>query len=325
MVARAAGVALVTASYALKNNPKISLATRDRVRAAAIKLGYVPDPEIGRLMHMLRAGRSASPKSTIALLSFDSDPRAERNQYFNSLIQGVEQRARDLGYSTDLISVNPAEVGSARLAKILQSRGIQGIVIPPLRHATQCSTLLDWSQFSIIAATYTAQQIVVHRVVPHHLQIGLLSLAQLQAKGYKRLGLITEPGDHERVNYSFLAALAMHQQAGHFARIPARQFSAQCDLLEWHEKYHPDVILTTEKRQISTLLSALGPARLGQSPVFLLNHPRDFAGGGVDQHPEVVGKIALELLAGQIQRGERGYVEHPTVMMVEGSWIDPQG
>ena len=45
----------------MRNNPKISRATRERVQRAANKIGYVPHPEIGRLMHLLRAKRMPYP------------------------------------------------------------------------------------------------------------------------------------------------------------------------------------------------------------------------------------------------------------------------
>ena len=324
MVAKSAGVSLATASYAVGNNPKISGKTRIKVQRVARKLGYIPNPELGRLMHLLRAGRTPAQQSTIALLSFNVQPRVKRNNYWVRLVEGVYQRGKELGYSVDPITVDPKEIESGRLTKILSSRGAQGVLIPPLHQVIDCAHLAEWTQFSVVAATYTAQNLAVNRVVPHHLQIGMLALEVLRKKGFKRVGLITEAGDHERVIYSFLAALAMHQQMGRFARIPALLYPANGAVAKWYEKNLPDVILTTESHLAVALREIIGARRIANSPIFLLNHPGQGLSpiSGTYQHPEIVGRIAVDLLAAQIQRGERGFVQHPNATMVEGSWID---
>jgi len=56
--AKEPGVSVMTVSYALRYHAKIPKATRERVQREAKRLGYVPSPEISRLMHLLRAGRS---------------------------------------------------------------------------------------------------------------------------------------------------------------------------------------------------------------------------------------------------------------------------
>lgn len=324
MVAKAAKVTTATASYALKNNPKISQKTRTRIHRIAKRLGYAPDPEISRLMHVLRTGRGVAKSTSIALLSFAAESRPEQNQYFLTLLDGVRQRAGEVGHTIDSISVDPKKIRSDRLTQILRSRGIQGILIPPFHHLIDCSGWIDWSQFSVIAATYSAQRLSVNRVVPNYLQNSIHALGRLHNSGFKRVGLITEEGDHERVNYSYLAALAMYQRQGTFADIPDIQSTAKDELLKWYQKYRPDVLLTTERHQIRTLTSSIGPDQIMKSPIFNLNSSRDQELAGIYQHPEIVGRIAVDLLAGAIQRGERGYVEHSNVTMVEGSWVEPE-
>lgn len=322
LVAKSAGVSLVTASYAMRNNPKISVATREKVHRAAKALGYAPNPEIGRLMYLIRSGRNVSEKSTMAVLTFDHEPTPDPSQYLATWVAGVEERSRELGYSIDHIKVDPSKMTGARVTQILNSRGIKGVLIPPLRRVTDCAALLDWSQFSVVAATYTAQNIAVNRVVPNHLQTGLLAVDTLEAKGFRRVGLVTEVGDHHRVSYSFLAVLAMHQQEGRLAPIPALVCDEHTDLKSWREQFDPDVILATELRLVPVLTKGLGWEQGADIPIYLLNNPGDGLFGGAYQHPEIVGKIAVDLLASQIQRGERGFTEHPNIMMVEGSWIE---
>jgi hypothetical protein len=63
-------------------------------------------------------------------------------------------------------------------------------------------------------------------------------------------------------------------------------------------------------------------ARLPPTPFVVLNHVNGQRFEGIYPHPEIIGKIAANLLAAQIQRGERSFADHPNVTMVEGSWID---
>jgi LacI family transcriptional regulator len=46
----------VTVSLALRNDPRITVETRDRVQALAKRAGYQPDPHVAELMGRLRTG-----------------------------------------------------------------------------------------------------------------------------------------------------------------------------------------------------------------------------------------------------------------------------
>ena len=321
-VAALAHVSIVTASYALRNNPKISAATRARVHRAAKKLRYVPNPELGRLMQLLRMGRPVGQQATIALLSVDAQRNVERNHYFNTLVEGVKTRCEEIGYSLDPLVFAPGEMTSKRLTHVLRSRGIQGILIPPMRQPFDFSGVADWDQFSVVAATYTAQNMKVNRVVPNHLQVAFLALDKLEKLGYKRIGLVTEPNDHARVSHAFLAALALHQQSGRSTAIPALQLSEPSVMHQWIRTHRPDVILTTELHLGRLIAKMCANSKSSHLPIILLNNPRDPTFDGVYQHPEIVGRRAVDLLASQIQLGARGDPEHPNVLMVEGSWLE---
>jgi LacI family transcriptional regulator len=325
-VAKLAAVSLMTASYAMRNNPKISRPTRERVQRAARKVGYVPHPEIGRLMHLLRAKRMPSYQATLGFLSFSHDPQAATHPYTIGVIAGAKSRARTLGYAVDSFNVDSAKLSRTRLTTMLKSRGIRGVLIPPLPAIEDCSQLLDWSQFSIVAATYSAQNLIVNRVVPHHQNNIMQALAQLRELGFRRPGLVLTGDLVRRANFAYHATLALHQQLGDFAPIPVVNLSS--DHLEqlagtiepWVQQHRPDVILTAENA-VQVLRVLLGPRFGSRISVCLLDHSGTDALPGIHQHPKIIGETAVELLAGQVQRGEVGFEEHPRVTMVEGRWI----
>lgn len=84
-VARAAGVSTATVSRALRGLPNVSGATRERVREAASRLGYVPSPSAASLA----SGRTR----TIGLLT----PWVSR-WFFAQVIEGAERALRAVGY-----------------------------------------------------------------------------------------------------------------------------------------------------------------------------------------------------------------------------------
>jgi len=320
-VAMLAGVARATASYALRSDPKIPVHTRRRVQLAARKIAYTPDPEIGRLMHLLRKGRPMSKRSSIALLSFEDEKAPVRNRYYHALASSAEMRCKETGYSIEAITISPNQMPARRLTTVLRSRGVQGILILPMISSRDCSTLLDWSQFSVVAATYTAKNLGINRVVPHHLHNVYLALNELERRGFKRIGLITEAGDHERVSYAYWAALALHQQEGRSAAIPTIEYERPEALLSWCRSHEPDAILVPEEHLGACIELLMKRERLPSTPFVILNHAKGRRFEGIYAHPEIIGKIAADLLAAQIQRGERNFADRPNVTMVEGSWI----
>ncbi len=325
-VARAAGVSLMTVSYALRNNPKIPAATREKVKRAAKKVGYVPHPEIGRLMHLLRAKRMPSYQATLGFISFSHEAHPATHRYTADVIAGARSRAASLGYAVDLFNVDTAELSQTRLTTMLKSRGIRGVLIPPLPEMEDCAQLLDWSQFSIVAATYSAQNLIVNRVVPFHQHNITLALAQLHRLGHRRPGLVLTGNLVRRVNFAYQAALALQQQLGEFAMVPVVTLDAdqprnlERTVQSWAKKYRPDVILTAED-SAGLIGSLLGPFFGTSLKICLLDHSGADPRPGVHQHPRIIGETAVDLLAGQVQRGEVGFEQNPRVTMVEGRWF----
>jgi len=138
-VARAAGVARSTASYALSGKRAISDEVRLRVQQAAADLGYTPNAGARAL--------ATSRSNVIGLLAqFLPDEFAPAMLQY---IQGVANTARDLGYDI-LLSSDPD--GPAALKRLTDSRMVDGVVLlnvaedderlPVLRSAAQPGALV---------------------------------------------------------------------------------------------------------------------------------------------------------------------------------------
>ncbi len=113
-VARAAGVSISTASYALNGKGNVSEATRAKVLEAAKQLNYQKNG--------LATDLKRSRTRTIALILNDlSGP------YYSELIRGVQATALENGY--DLIACSSFGGDDSTAAKFLKEKRVDGVII----------------------------------------------------------------------------------------------------------------------------------------------------------------------------------------------------
>ena len=79
-------------------------------------------------------------------------------------------------------------------------------------------------------------------------------------------------------------------------------------------------MLLTVENAVPLLKVRLGRAFAEKIGVCVLDHSGNGPLAGIHQHPVIIGETAINLLAGQVQRGELGFEDHPRVTMVEGGW-----
>ena len=121
-VARLAGVSQPTVSRALRGDPRVAEATRDRVRQAAAELGYVPS----------ELGRSLSTRSTrqIAMVA------DLRNALYPALVEPLHDRFAELGLRMVLL----AERGDDRTTyERVLDRSVDGVVLTTTLHRSSLS------------------------------------------------------------------------------------------------------------------------------------------------------------------------------------------
>lgn len=118
-VAAAAGVSLATASRALSNYGRVSAVTAERVRLAAIEIGYRPN-ELARAM---RVGSSG----TIGLVIIADFT----NAFFDRATKSIVDAAKSHGYQV-LISNSDEDIEAERLAvQTLLDKQVDGLIVVP--------------------------------------------------------------------------------------------------------------------------------------------------------------------------------------------------
>ena len=176
-VARLAGVSQPTVSRALNDSPKVSEATKKKVREAALALGYSPSA-IGRA---LSTGRS----TRIGLVVTDLD-----NQFYSYVIAPMHDELGCMGYELVLVTESDR---SGPTTERLVSLGLAGVVlatstVDSILPARLVDRRMPFVYFNRTAASVDADAVVVDPVA------GIEALARAVAEaGHTRAAAIFGP------------------------------------------------------------------------------------------------------------------------------------
>ena len=118
-IARQAGVSVMTVSKALRDERDVSVATRARLKALALQLGYVPDSSAQGL-------RTKTTRLFGLVIPSITDP------IFARILFAIEERAHELGYDILLAhTLNQAEREEQCIRRLL-ARRVDGLFISPV-------------------------------------------------------------------------------------------------------------------------------------------------------------------------------------------------
>jgi len=317
----------MTVSRALGNRERVAESTRKRIINLAAKLGYRPDPEISKLMHYLRRGARSQFQSVLCGLT--DWPEGSKPPYFQELLKGVTEQARQRGYGFQLLPLSPSLTGP-RLQRQLKGQGVQGILLLPLQFPRDLSSYLDWNQFSVVSASMSVLGPEASRAVPHHFINTLRLCRELQGLGYQRIGLVMTHLHDSRSNHAFSAAVMSEsvRTTGWFVPPLIYQNTLGAEFKRWFSQHRPDAIIARDLHAVdecSRQLRLKIPGRVGFAVISMHPSPTgetddDFSIAGMDEVPRQVGSAAVDLLAGLVERRVRGIPPSPTSTLISGRW-----
>ncbi len=314
-VAAEAGVCLMTVSLALRDSPKISAATRQRVRAVADRLGYRPDAEVARLMGKLRASRMVRGSIAIALIDLQPQGGEAEHHYTKRLRQGAVARAGELGFSVDSFRLRDYGGSAEKMMRVIRSRGIVGgVLLPPDRPVTLPKTI--WGGFSVVSATSAVVMPRFHCVIPNQLYNTMALIEQMHARGYQKVGAIITESLEKRTAHCYSLAMIWH---GHGERILLLEDGATDEAHErriaaWLRDHAVDAIFAQNAEVVARAVQS-GADRIGLVSLSTI------APGPIayqDELPDYVGESAVSLLAGMMHNSETDVPTHPRVTTIDG-------
>ena len=324
-VAAAAGVSVMTVSLALRRDPSIPERTRERVLAMVERVGYRRNPLVSALMSGLRGrhprGRDAHVIAYVD--TFGSVMTKHQRETLRRFRNGAADCAAQHGYRLERFRMGGEGLSEARLERVLLARGIRGVVLAPFPK-TGSGLTQPWRDHALAALGYSLAQPPLHRAVNHQVHSFRLAVAELLARGYRRIGLVMSRHEDARVGRNWIssALLAQHEHAGTDRAFPL-YFADRINrgaLLRWLRQQRPDVVVSTEPGVQSWVRLAAREAtrRIGFAHLHLSS---DTTGcSGVDQNNERVGAAAVDLVVEQLHANNYGIPPNPKTVLIEGRW-----
>ncbi|MFG3171873.1 LacI family DNA-binding transcriptional regulator [Streptomyces sp. NPDC048200] len=181
-VARRAGVSIATVSHVLNDTRPVLPRTRQAVLDAIDELGYTPNT----LARSLVTSRTRSIGLAVSAIS---------NPYFTEILQGVEARALEGGYTLLIADPHDDPEHERKIVQLLHERRVDGMIIAPsatpealLRYLGQHAVptvFLDRTVRSSAGSGFRHDQVGTENTAP---MTALVS--HLAGRGHRHIGLV---------------------------------------------------------------------------------------------------------------------------------------
>lgn len=324
-IAIRAGVHRTTVSMALRNHPKLPLATRERIQKIAAEMQYVPNPLVSALMHYRAGRRRPEAQGEIAFLTNEVQETGwKRSLAYQRIFEGAHSHAATIGFQLTPIWLKRPGMNKQVLNKIFYQRNIHAAIVCPLNEHPRKLDWVDWSRVSAVAIGYSLQSPNLHRVTHDYFHAIMTAVQHTLASGYKRLGLILDGTTDDRVDHLWLGSwLALREKfqevlpplilQGAVAEFPLQR-------KQYFQEYQPDAICALPNTPMEKFSS--GPEK-GKLPmhVNLGCYDRNSALPGIYQNYEQIGRVAVEQVTTALFRSERGIPQQSHDTLIRGIWV----
>jgi LacI family transcriptional regulator len=138
-------------------------------------MGYRPDPVLSALAAYRFAKQSHKIQSALAWVNRFKDPRQWRKfSELKAYWTGAEKAAERFGYHMEEIIWEP-DSPLKRLEKILETRDVLGILMPPHHFPPDCSGF-DWNKFSAVRFGMSVRNPDIHAVTTDQLHAVVMAM-----------------------------------------------------------------------------------------------------------------------------------------------------
>lgn len=328
-VADETGVHISTVSLALRDDPRITEATREKVKSVAARLGYKSNPLVSAWLRQVRQPEVAQAGVGLAfLLGTQVNPGVAAEPYYTIILDGARDEARALGY---LVTEIPFGLDDeTRLLKAisrLRYRGVRGVLIFDPEEKIPAAVIRELeNDFAVVVLLRCGGANRFHRVGTDVVANVSLALSRLRELGCRRIALPVHASHAQRVRKDALAAYLWQQQLW-----PRRE---RLPLPEENIEHHPEKFLAWIKAQRPDALLSVNYALypLLQKAGYRMPGDLVFAHLGIDARPELtginnrgfeVGRAAIFKLAGLVTGNRFGTPAIPLNTLVGGVWHEP--
>jgi DNA-binding LacI/PurR family transcriptional regulator len=246
---------------------------------------------------------------------------------FRDWTAGCHQRAAQLGYRLDPFSLHDPALTPARLAGLLESRNIRGLIISPLLDRAGLPDGLDLisQRFACVVVGLRPAWPPLNFTTNDQFSTAFRAVQRLWKDRYRRIGLVLSPELDAAVDHRFSAGFwAAHQTIACSERLPPFPFhpAGDASFRSWYAGHRPDVILTIHD-QVKEWIAGMRlrvPAQVGLAHLDLHHGLPDWS--GMNQNNTLVGAAAIDMLIGQLHRNETGLPASPKASFIQSTWIE---
>ncbi len=325
-IAKATGVHFTTVGLALRHDARVEPGTAARVQAAARDLGYTHNAMLSALSAYRRNQQHRFAGTLAYVLNYRPESY-EGNLAEQTLRNSIIAYAKSQGFALETFQITERGMTGLQVSRILQARGIQGVLLPPRLPKPGPISDLEWEHFSTVAVGYSITNVAAHRVCIHHAYNMRLCLRKLRERGYRRIGLVVQQDfSHRSLGImlgSFLAeqyALPASQQVTPW--VP--QEVTKAALGKWLKNQRIDcIVLPGYQLEVCDWIKKLGydvPNEMGVCLISRFGQSDHIA--GIDEQNDLLGVAAGKSVVSLLQHNERGLPAYPLYTMVEGRWLD---
>ncbi len=325
-IANSSGFSRMTVSLSLRNDPRISGKTRARIKKVAQTLGYVRNPYLAALGQQIRSSKQSELNAKIAYLSFFNPPGSpcatdQDSKWLEDYYIGAEAQANLLGFGLERLNPWQFKMTAERLNETLKGLGVIGLIIHP-SYSQIYNWNLDWDQFSVCVNGPANFKLPFHSTECGRQEGMMLLLEQVQTLGYKRIGLVLQESQdayHSHVQRCAISDFQIHLPK--YQRIPhlIEKVVTKESFYVWLDTFQPELIVAGFD-EIYSWMEEKGcsiPAEIGLVRPEITGN-RDLS--GIIFNRWAVGASAVDLIAGQINRNERGIPDQRKHVAISGIW-----
>jgi LacI family transcriptional regulator len=314
-----------TISRALRADPRISEALRERVRAVVEEFGYRPNPMVSALMANRRRRGSGGAVDVIALVTHYGGSQDWRTKdVCRWEYEGILRRARELGFRVEVFALGDFHGRVERLQATLRARAIRGVILGFSREQNS-DVEFDSTGFCVVGLSAYFPQVVADRANFHGFYNVRLALDKMRDLGYRRPALIA-PERNNRLSSNLWSGAFLDWQRALPRRHRCEPFmpgeeSSAAEFSDWLYRNEPDSLLVY-KYPVRPLLARRGlrvPDDLGLAYLYRTSDERG-AAAGIDGNLEEVGAAALDLVVGRLYGNQTGQSEHSKEVLIKGTW-----
>lgn len=320
-VAQACGVHPSTICLALNNSPSIPAETRRRIQERALALGYQPNAA-ARNLALLRTERKGGGSLPIAWINqevrrdhwrTDAEARAS--------FEGARRQAETMGYHLEELWTREPGMTAARLAQIVKTRGIEGVLFPVHRSFDFSLMGQTWDAFATVGLHDQRLGEWMDVVAADYHQHTALALRELRRAGMSRPGLVLTSQFDAASGGAAHGCFLRHQSAVAeedrvpVCFVPEERAARAAAIEEWLRDYRPDAVLCREAGPES-----VGALKRDETLWVRLDAPGHGFAAGVEAGAGELAAAAVECVAGKMRRFERGLRGAGRLLLHKGAW-----